>query len=114
MKLVDMKLPKKSKKELEKEMTASDPYREEYPWGMQLSFDQEQIDKLDALQGVAADTKVKIHGEGYIRSVIVGDHADKKRKHQNVEIQLTKVGVERAGKPAEEMSNEEYRKSRRK
>ena len=46
MKLIDVKLPKKTKKELEAEMTPDPEKQEQYPWGLRLTFEEKTIKKI--------------------------------------------------------------------
>ena len=108
MKLVNMKIPKRSKKEL-KEM--SEPVysgdSDKYPYGLCLRFDKESIDKLAVLKEVAADMPVEIVAKGYVKEVAVTDTKDEGRRRHNVEIQLTEVGIV-TDKMPEKMSMKEY------
>lgn len=95
MKLIDMKLPKKTKKELKEEM-ATMPLggaQPEYPYGMELRFEKEQIEKIKILKSIKANADVKIHAEGFVKEVRIVDTADEKRSRQSVEIQITKLAI---------------------
>ena len=58
MKLVDIKRPKKTKKELEKEATVGYPKEDRYPYGSHLRFEKEEIEKIPALKDIKADAAV--------------------------------------------------------
>ena len=96
MKLVDMKLPKKTVKEMKQELKTSPNDLDngpEYPYGLTLSFKKESIDKLKLLQNVKANAEVKIQATGYVREVSILDTADEERKRRRVEIQITAIGI---------------------
>jgi len=90
MNLVDLKLPKKSKKELNKTMEVDQP---EYPYGFLLRFDSEQIAKLPQLEKVKIGEKVTIQGIGEVIEVRKVDR-QKEDNQFSVEIQLKQIGVE--------------------
>jgi len=94
MKLVDLKLPKKTRKQLEKEMAAEapEPMDEQYPWGVQLRFDKREIEKIEGLQNINAGTAVNIQAIGKVTEVRTTD-AEKGRKRHNVEIQIQKIAI---------------------
>ena len=93
-KLVDLKLPKKTKAQLKKEMepTIGIEDREKYPWGAKLNFDKEQIEKIKGLQSVAGGEKVEIRAIGKVVEVRITD-AEEGRKRHNVEIQVQKIAI---------------------
>jgi hypothetical protein len=91
MKLVDMKRPKLSKKELKTEVTA--PGEEDrYPWGLRLRFDEKEIGKIKVLQKLNIGDTVKIEAIGEV--VQMFKRAEKNRDaKESLEIQITKIGV---------------------
>ena len=90
MKLIDMKLPKKSKKEMEGEMPAPVPMDQpEYPYGLTLRFDKEQVEKLSSLDNIESGETVYIQARGYVKAVMTG----KGRVRNQVEIQLEKISI---------------------
>ena len=93
MTLVDLKLPKKHPLADEK----PDIVRPNYPWGLQLTFEQEQIAKLPMLKKAAAGDMVAISGLAKVTSVEVTDK-DKEKKRHTVRMQIQKIGV-RSGEP---------------
>lgn len=95
MKLVDLKLPKRTKEQLTAE--APEPVREEYPWGLQLRFEKHEIEKIAALQDINAGAAVNIQAIGKVTEVRITD-AEKGRKRHNIEIQIQKIGIEQAAK----------------
>lgn len=90
MNLVDLKLPKKTKKELNKGIEIEQPV---YPYGFQLRFDAEQIKKLPQLEKVKIGEKVTIQGIGEVIEVRKVDR-QKQDNQFSVEIQLKQIGVE--------------------
>ena len=94
MKLIDMKLPKKTKKEIEEGMKPAplEEERDRYPWGLRLNFDKKEVDKLKILQRIDAGAKVKIQAEAKVIEVRTTD-SDKGRSRHNVEIQIQKIGI---------------------
>jgi hypothetical protein len=113
MKLVDMKRPKKNKKELNEEATIGYAGESErYPYGLKLCFEDEEIEKLDVLKDVKAEQAVKFDGIGKITLVEAVDAAENsgRRKRRRVEIQVEKIAVmKKSDKKLEEMEPEEYR-----
>jgi len=89
--LIDLKIPKKTKKEL-KESMAVPSLGEEYPYGFRLSFGTEQMPKFPQLEKVKVGEKVGIQGIGEIMEVRKVDRQGDKNQF-SVEIQLHKVGV---------------------
>lgn len=95
MSLVSMKNKKKSKVELKKLMEGSSPEeQEEWPWGLRLRFEKEQIEKLPLLDKLEVGDSVKISAEGMVSTVSNFERQDGEDDH-TVEIQLKKVGVEK-------------------
>lgn len=94
MELKDLKIPKKTKKEL-KESTSSPSLgeQEKYPYGMRLSFNTELIPKFPELETVKIGEKVKISGIGEVMEVRKVDRQGDKNQF-SVEIQIQKLGVE--------------------
>ena len=90
MDLTSLLLPKKSKKEVNKEATIEQP---KYPYGFQLRFDSEQIDKLPQLEKVKIGEKVNVQAIGEVMEVRKVDRQNDKKQF-SVEIQLQQIGVE--------------------
>lgn len=91
--MIDLKQPKKSKKELKEGMEAPVPDQDAYPWGTRLNFETEQIEKMPALQKADAGEKVQIKAIGTIISVNVRDYVDGIKKRKSVEIQIEKIEI---------------------
>jgi hypothetical protein len=90
MNLVDLRLPKKSEKELKKTMEVDQP---KYPYGFQLRFDSEQIAKLPQLEKVKIGEKVTVNAIGEVVEVRKVDR-QKEDNQFSVEIQLKQIGVQ--------------------
>ena len=92
--MIDLKLPKKTKKEMEKEATIGYPYDgDTYPYGCKLRFEKEQIEKIGALKSMNAGDKVRLIAVGTITSVDIHDKADDKKSRRSVEIQIEKIDI---------------------
>jgi len=91
MKMIDLKLPKISKNELK---TMAQPIEDEgprYPYGMKLTFEEDEIEKLPHLEKMKVGEKVTINGTGEVTSIRMNEDKDKKKRF-SVEVQLHKVG----------------------
>jgi hypothetical protein len=111
MKLIDMKLPKKTKKELE--ITTSPVEvdgRDRWPYGLQLRFEKEQISKMPELERLKVGNVVNISGIGKVVGVRMSEQQKGENDH-TVEIQIEKVGVS-SKKRLKEMDMYEYKKAR--
>lgn len=97
MSLIDMKLPKKTKAEREKDMAVGYPGEgEKYPYGLRLTFNKDEIEKLAVLSGIEANAPFSINAEGYISEVSVTDRGEgkgKERSRHRVEAQITKIDI---------------------
>lgn len=94
MEMVDLKLPKKTKKELKEDMgPLTIGNQEKYPYGMRLSFNTELIPKFPELEKVKVGEKVKIVGIGEVMEVRKVDRQGDKNQF-SVEIQIQKLGVQ--------------------
>lgn len=106
MKLFDMKIPKKTKKDREKEMTiGSNGDEEQYPYGLALTFNKNEVAKIGSLKNIASGAKVKIQAVGKITRVETTD-AEKGRDRHEVRIQIQKVGIEDQSKTKEQIFDE--------
>ena len=91
MKLVDMKLPKKSKKERFAEMpkmSAEDEPR--YPYGLELRFERDSIKKLSILKSLEHKDRVAVTATGFVQSINVADDG---KTIQGMTIQLQKIAL---------------------
>jgi hypothetical protein len=92
-KLVDMKVPKKTKKEREKD-SAIGYYGDygQYPYGLKLRFEKDQIDKLSSLKTVKDGDMVNIAAIGKVTEVRVSNK-DKDKNRISVEIQIQSIDI---------------------
>jgi hypothetical protein len=60
MELVDMKLPKRNKEEVANICCDSSSNEEQWPYGLQLRFEKEQVDKLPGLLKFKVGDKILI------------------------------------------------------
>lgn len=92
--LVDMKLPKKSKKEMEKGNSIScAPYGDgdKYPYGLELRLDEESFSKL-GIELPAAGDEVRITAKGVVEEAASRETQDQGVK-RSCTIQITKLKV---------------------
>lgn len=92
MNLVDLKLAKKSKKELKKNMEVAVD-QPAYPYGFQLRFDAEQIKKLPQLEKMKMGEKVTVNAVGEVIEVRKVERQNKDNDF-SVEIQLKQIAVQ--------------------
>ena len=59
MKMADMKLPKKSKKEMDEGIPVSSS-QDEYPWGLRITLNEDQVKKLEHVMGYKVDDEVDL------------------------------------------------------
>ena len=113
MELVDMKLPKKTKEELKTECCSTVDDQNRWPYGLQLSFEKEQIDKIPSLVNYKIGERVLVQGEAVITSIRMSEQQDGEEKH-SIEMQIEKISCEPIVKKSiKDMSPEEYRKARK-
>jgi|SRR3972149_11412223 len=99
MKMVDLKLPKKTIEEVKKEMSPIEVERDRWPYGLQLRFESDQVEKLPHLKNMKIGQKVVIQGEGEVTELRMSERKEGKESW-TVEVQLHEVGCE--GKKKEE------------
>lgn len=110
MKMADMKMSKKSAKET---MAGGSPVSEgeEYPYGLRITLDEDQVKKIPNVMDYNPDTVVHIMAIGkVIKSESIDTSGGKSRR--SVSIQITELGCERK-KKHEEMTDEEYGKEKK-
>ncbi len=95
-KLIDMKLPKRSKEEVKECDAPSMPNKEQYPYGLKLSFECEQVEKIPSLKSYNVGDVVKITSLGEVISVRISERQNNKTDH-TVEVQLQKVSISKGG-----------------
>jgi len=117
MKLIDMKLPKKTESEL-KDCCApcSSGQQDRWPYGLQLRFETEQVEKMPSLKDYKVGDKIIVSAEATVTEVRMSETQSKDKDKQTrytVELQIQQIGCEpKSKKPVKEMSSEEYRKAR--
>ena len=113
MNLVDMKLPKKSEKELKKERgleAVNYAEQDRWPYGLQLRFGTEQIAKMPGLKEYKVGDKVSLVAEATVTEVRMAETQDNKARY-TVELQIEKVACT-SKKPLSKMNPREYREAR--
>ena len=114
MALVDMKLPKKTEKELKTEMQPSVSNQDRFPYGLELRFENDQFEKLPALKGFKVGDKVMITAEACVTACRESERQGGE-KNRSCEIQIEKIGIDPAKKKKpENMNMREYREAREK
>ena len=109
MKLTDLKRKKKSKEEIKSQYTICNENEEKYPYGTQLRFDQEEVEKLPILKKFSVGDYVNIQGEACVTSVRSEQKQNGKEKYF-VEIQVEKINiVPKVSKSIKEMNPKEYK-----
>lgn len=117
--MVDMKLPKKSKEEMKKECCVGMPESQDrWPYGLQLRFETEQVEKLPAMKEYQVGDKILVQAVASVTEVRMSEtqstNTDKKVRW-TVELQIEQVSCEPyVNKPLEKMSMKEYRQARMK
>ena len=121
MNLVDMKLPKESKEELKRDSYSSitEGEQDRWPYGLQLRFETEQVEKLPILKTFVVGDKITVMGEATVTEVRMAETQTtmgKEAKTQHtIELQVESVDCEKKIKKApEKMNPKEYRNMREK
>ncbi len=93
MKMADMKMPKKTKKEMMGESIPAEIEKDRWPYGLQLRFENEELSKLPHLKELKVGTKVMVQGMGVVTAIRSNERQGGKEDN-SVEIQLHEVGCE--------------------
>lgn len=94
MKLVNMRRSESKAKELAKGGPTTEAVAQErYPWGLRLTFDKQEIAKLDVLKNIKAGTMIAFAGVGKVTEVHVSEMIDDKQSHRNVTAQIQQIAV---------------------
>jgi len=110
MELTEMKLPPPKKKG-ESTVAYDGPFGSEmWPYGLRLSFEKEQIDKLPSLKNYKVGDVVSIQAKATVTQVSSTER-QKGSDRYTVEMQIEKIGCE-PDKPLSKMSMKEYRAAR--
>lgn len=92
MKMMNMKMSKAESEKMTEAMPSDAP---EYPYGLCLHLEKDQIKKL-GLGTPKAGAKLMVHGMAEVKSVSVTDEKDGKG-YKSVELQITDMAVEKPG-----------------
>lgn len=106
---IDMKLPKRDKKS-ENQPVACDE-QEQYPYGLQISLEKDQLAKLGIFDLIDVGDNVTITATGTTTSKRSNERKD--GKDISLSIQIKAIGVE-PEKSLEDVSTEEYMRRRNK
>lgn len=113
MDLTDIKLPKKTDKGLKADCVPfSSGMQDKWPYGLQLTFEKEQIDKIPSLANYKVGDKVMIAAEASVVEVRMSETQGNDARH-SVEMQIEKISCKPI-KPIKEMNLKEYRAMREK
>ncbi len=96
-----MKLPKR---EVEKTAEPQKIESERWPYGLQLRFESDQVDKLPQLQTMEIGERVLISGVGEVTSISKSERKNG-NNDWNVQIQLKKIGVDTVDKKSESLGD---------
>jgi hypothetical protein len=110
MKMVNIKLPKRTEEELKGMTVPVEVERDLWPYGLRLTFEPEQVDKLLNLEKITVGQKVSVEGIGEVTSIRINEEKEGKKKY-SVEIQLHEVGCESKGRMASETMGEAISRS---
>jgi hypothetical protein len=112
MKLIDMKLPKKNKKELKEACEPCTMDEEKYPYGLQIHFETEQLKDLPYLKDKKVGDKCYLFCEATVTNTRISERQEGKERH-SVGLQIEKVEVKDTMKKySKEMSPKEYKEYR--
>jgi hypothetical protein len=91
-KLVSMKLPKRSKKEMAELTSPMESDQPKYPYGLQLRFDNDSLKKLPVLRGLKVGTKVMIEAEAEVSEY--SERESQSGENYSCELQVTDISIE--------------------
>jgi len=114
MKLVSMKLPKKSKKEMKDECSpVGYGDNDQWPYGLQIRFETEQLKTLPEILKKKVGDKCIIYAEATVTATRESERQSGK-KEQNVELQIEKIQLKsKMNKAVKDMNPGEYREYRK-
>lgn len=95
-KLVDMKLPPEPKCEKTEITMPSTPTRDRYPYGLRVSFERDQVDKMPKLKTFKVGDQVTLTGKGEVIELRMREEQGGKESW-TVEIQIKKANVVKGG-----------------
>ncbi len=109
MGMTDLKLPKKSEKEMKNAIGTIDGNQEQYPWGTRLELDDETVKKL-GIEEINTEADVTIKAVGSITNKNVDEMQGGKKRYR-ITIQIKKMEIE-GGNEADKMDKKEFIKMR--
>lgn len=106
MNLVDMKLPKKSEKEMKNKCMPATADQPRYPYGLELRFENEQFEKVPALNGLKVGDTVIVQAKATVTATRESDRQGGGKSRSCV-LQIEQIGIEQKKRP-EQMNMKEY------
>uniref|UniRef100_A0A6M3IKK8 Uncharacterized protein n=1 Tax=viral metagenome TaxID=1070528 RepID=A0A6M3IKK8_9ZZZZ len=113
MKFISLRIPKRSKAEAE---TVVNEHDDQYPWGLILRFETEEIKKILYLQRIDGGEDCEFIIKGYASRISINEDSQKagqKKVRKQVEIQVTDIAFPEERDRPEDMSQAEYEKWRK-
>lgn len=109
--MMDLKVPKKTTQAQINAVEVGDYEEPDYPYGLKLRFETEQIEQMPALKVFKDGNKITLSAEG---TVVMSRTESKGGKEERcLEIQLEKVAcAPKELKPPEKMNPTEYKQAR--
>ncbi len=104
MKMIDLKLPKRKKEELKDTSYPAKVEGEQWPYGLRLTFESEQVDKLPQLTKVKIGENIHVMGMGEVTSIRMNEEKEGKKRY-SVEVQIQQIGVEGSSSKKESMGD---------
>lgn len=95
MKLVDLKRKRETKED--EAVPSGTLSKADYPWGTRLSFEDEEIEKVDGLKNAKFKDTVHIEAVGEICSISSHTVEGKERPSTSIQIQIKKIGISKQG-----------------
>lgn len=117
MELIDVKLPPPKEEKENKDTCCGcpSPSQDRWPYGLQLRFETEQVEKIPSLTEYKLGDKVIVMAEARVTDIRSNERYKdgKAQTDQTVEMQIEKINCEPlVKKPMEKMTPKEYRKAR--
>lgn len=108
MKMVGMKLQKISKKEQGEDSSMPGMSKDEYPYGLKISLNEEQLKKMEHVANLSVGDEVDLEAKGKITSMSSDERSD--GKNRSVTIQITSLSCDCSSDNEDDMSDEKYGK----
>jgi hypothetical protein len=87
--MVNMKMAAEKAKEYDKETMSGD--KPEYPYGLCLNLEAEQLEKLGITELPAVGAKMMLHANAYVKTV--SEYSTQDGTDRRVELQITELDV---------------------